>query len=66
MEYKIPLRNKNKEVVDYCLVSPEDFDILNIYKWCIGEGYVMGTINKQMWRIHRYIMIEILNIKKII
>lgn len=63
MEYKIPLRNKNKEIIDYCLVSSEDFDILNKYKWCIGEGYVMGTINKKMWRIHRYIMIEILNNK---
>jgi len=60
MEYKIPLRNKNKEIVDYCLVSPEDFDILNKYKWYIGEGYVMGTINRNSWRIHRYIMIKIL------
>jgi hypothetical protein len=64
MECKIPLRNKFKEIVDYCIVSSEDFDILNKYKWCIGEGYVMGSIDKKMWRIHRYIMIEILNNKE--
>ena len=64
MNYKIPLRNKNKKIVDYSIVSPEDFDILNKYKWCIGEGYVMGTINNKSWRIHRYIILEILNNKE--
>ena len=38
MEYKIPLRNKSKEIIDYCLVSKEDYHILNRYKWSIGEG----------------------------
>jgi hypothetical protein len=39
MECKIPLRNKFKEIVDYCIVSSEDFDILNKY---FGE---FGNLN---------------------
>lgn len=61
MEYKIPLRNKDKEIVDYCLVSEEDFEHLNQFKWHKKyDGYVTGHINKKFWRIHRYIMIEII------
>ena len=30
---KIPLRNKNKEIIDFALVSDEDFDFLNALKW---------------------------------
>lgn len=61
MEYKIPLRNKDKEIVDYCLVSQEDFEHLNQFKWCKKyDEYVIGNINNKHWRIHRYIMIEIL------
>jgi len=59
MEYKIPLRNRKKEIVDYCLVSEEDYDELNKYKWH-KDIYVGGTINNKNWRIHRYIIIQIL------
>jgi hypothetical protein len=60
MEYKIPLRNKDKKIIDYCLVSQEDFEHLNQFKWNKKyDGYVTGYIHK-FWRIHRYIMIEIL------
>lgn len=34
-EYKIPLRNKKKEIIDYALVSEEDFDHLNQFKWSL-------------------------------
>ena len=59
----IPLRNRNKEIVDYCIVSPEDFELLNQYKlYKNNDGYVEGYINIK-WIIHRYIMIEILGYK---
>jgi len=61
MEYKIPLRNKNKEIIDYTYVSKEDYDELNKYKWCKSGKYAQGTINNKLWRIHRYIIIKILN-----
>jgi hypothetical protein len=60
MEYKIPLRNKNKEITNYVIVSEEDYDILNSFKWCSSKGYVYGKINNKYWYIHRYIMIIIL------
>jgi hypothetical protein len=44
MEYKIPLRNKNKEIIDYCLVSSEDFDILNKYKNHIQQYFERNVI----------------------
>lgn len=61
MIYKIPLRNKNKEITDHCIVSQEDFEHLNQFRWNKRyDGYVTGYANGKFWRIHRYIMIEIL------
>ena len=31
-EYKIPLRNNKKEIIEYTIVSKEDYDDLNQYK----------------------------------
>lgn len=57
---EILLINK-KEIVGYCLVSSCDYAHLNQYKWHKNhDGYVMGTINNKPIRIHRYIMIDIL------
>ena len=60
MIYKIPLRNKNKEIIDHCIVSQEDFEHLDQFKWNKNDGYVKGYVNGTIWRIHRYIMIELL------
>jgi len=62
MEYKIPLRNKAKEIVDYAIVSKEDFINLNKYRWYkdIVCGYAISSINKKKQRMHRHIMIDIL------
>lgn len=61
MEYKIPLKNNKGEILDYCYVSKEDYDILNKFKWYKDSfNYVKSKINNKYWRIHRYIMIEIL------
>ena len=60
MEFKLPLRNKNKDIIDYCLVSKEDFNHLNQFKWSLDGKYVSRKFNGKKWRIHRYIKIEIL------
>ena len=45
------------------IVSKEDFDILNAYKWTVNkDGYAIGQIHGKKWRMHRYIYIEILKI----
>ena len=60
MLYKIPLKNKNKEIVDYALVSKEDYELISKYKWHRNENYACGTVNKKKFKMHRYIMKEIL------
>lgn len=54
-DYKIPLRNKNKEIIDYTFVSKEDYEILNKFKFSKNNGYCVGYINgKSGQLIHRY------------
>ena len=55
---KILVKN-NIEII----VSNEDYQILNNIKWYKCKDYIIATINNINWRIHRYIMIEILNNK---
>ena len=45
------------------IVSNEDYDILKNIKWHKCKDYVIATIDNKNWRIHRYIMIEILKNK---
>lgn len=60
-ENRIPLRNKKHEIIDYVIVSKEDYDSLNKFKWSKNKGgYATGKINGKCWRMHRYIYIEIL------
>ena len=59
-DYKIPLRNKNKEIIDHTIVSKEDFEILNKFRWYKNiDGYIINSSTKNS-RIHRYIIIDIL------
>lgn len=61
---EIPLKNNKGEIVDYAIVSEEDFEHLDKFKWCKNnDGYVVGKINRKSYRIHRYIMIIILGIE---
>src|ERR1700674_3636491 len=61
MEYKIPLNNKTGEPKAFAIVSKEDYEELNQYKWSkINDGYAAGYINGKKWRMHRYIIIKIL------
>ena len=61
-EYKLPLHNRKKEIVDYCIVSEKDFNHLKQFSWSLlpQTGYVMGSVNRKSWKIHRYIQIVIL------
>ena len=47
------------------LVSIEDYDHLNQFRWNINRGYALGCVNKNNWRIHRYIMIELCGNKEL-
>lgn len=58
---EIPLKNRKGKIVDYALVSEEDYLNLSQYKWSKGrQNYISGSINGKSWRLHRYIMINIL------
>lgn len=58
---ELPLKNNKKEIIDYTIVSEEDFEKLSKFKWYKNNnGYVVSTINGKTCRMHRYIMIEIL------
>ena len=61
---KLPIRNKDKEIIDYTIVSKNDFNILNKYKWNKDRnGYIQGYITNKYWFLHRYILIELHKIK---
>jgi hypothetical protein len=60
-EFKLPLRDKYKEIINYTSVSKEDYELLNQYKWNISKGYIQGKIDNKNWYLHRYIVIMILN-----
>jgi hypothetical protein len=63
-EYKIPLRNKKKEIIYYTSVSKDDYDNVNKYSWYKDRnGYVQRHINNKTWVLHRYILIELHKIK---
>lgn len=57
---QILLSNKNKDVQEYTLVSDEDYEHLKQFKWYLDREYASCIINNKKWRLHRYIMIEIL------
>lgn len=64
--YKIPLRNKYRIIVDYCVVSEEDYEHLNKMKWNVSKtGYISGCVQNKLWRIHRYIMINLMGYKNV-
>ncbi len=65
---KIPLRNSNKEIIDYAYVSPEDYDNVNKYKWHLysklnektnyenkyAAGYI--SLDNKTMRLHHFIL----------
>lgn len=60
--YKLPLRARDGSVRAYALVSPEDFERVSKYRWCLnGKGYVRrgrtlaGNVQQEFF-LHREIM----------
>ncbi len=51
-EYKIPLRNKNNEIIEYSFVDEEDYENVNNFKWNASNGYVSGYNGL----LHRFVM----------
>jgi hypothetical protein len=57
MTKSIPLRNKKKEIIGYCMVSDVDFDRINAAKWHLNKhGYVAGYFERKMQLMHRVIL----------
>lgn len=45
--FRLPLRNKMKEIVDYTLVDEDDFHKVNKYKWHLSHGYACGYVLRE-------------------
>lgn len=61
---QILLSSKNKDIQEYTLVSDEDYEHLKQFKmYKDKDGYILTYINSKTWRLHRYILSEILRIK---
>lgn len=55
-DYKIPLRDKNKNIVGYSFVSKEDYDDIAKYSWSRSRfGYIQ---NMTLGKMHRYIILK--------
>jgi hypothetical protein len=58
---EIPLKNKNGKIIAHAIISKEDYEHLsqfNLFK--DNDNYVKFHTKDKLWRLHRYIMIEIL------
>ena len=53
--YTIPLRNREKQIVDYALVDPEDFEKVMKYRWCLSHGYASGYVEGKRIFLHHFI-----------
>ena len=54
---KIPLKNKEGYIIDFAIVSPEDFDIVMKFSWNKKpDGYAQGSINNKNIYLHQYIL----------
>jgi hypothetical protein len=53
--FRIPLRNKDKVIVEYALVDENDFEKVNKYKWHLSNGYAQGKVEKKDIRLHHFV-----------
>jgi uncharacterized protein with HEPN domain len=55
--FRIPLRNRERVIVEYALVDEDDFDKVNKYKWFLNAtGYAQGTVGKKTIYLHYLIL----------
>jgi hypothetical protein len=54
--FRIPLRNKDKVIVEYALVDEDDFKKVNKYKWYLSKGYAQGKVEKKNILLHHFIL----------
>lgn len=52
----IPIRNKNKDIVDYLIVSDDKWHECMLYFWSKIRQYYRTTINGKMKKIHHFVM----------
>jgi hypothetical protein len=53
--YRVPLRNKKGVIVEYALVSEEDYENVTAQKWHLSGGYASATINRHNIRMHHFV-----------
>jgi hypothetical protein len=54
--FRIPLRNKDKVIVEYALVDEDDFEKVNKYKWHLSHGYAQGIVENKPIKLHHFIL----------
>ena len=54
--YKIPLRNKDKQIIDYSVVDKDDYENAKQYTWCRFNGYAVGKVNNKTTSLHCLIL----------
>ena len=54
--YRIPLRNRSGIIVEFGLVSEDDYDRVNAHRWhLVPGGYANSTINQVNIRMHHFV-----------
>lgn len=53
--YRIPLRNKDRIIVEFALVEENDFQRVNDYKWHLTAGYANSTIDGRNIKMHHFV-----------
>lgn len=57
---RIPLYNRQREIVAHALIDPEDFDLLTTWRWSFNKGYAKTSQRAEgktitLW-MHRVVM----------
>lgn len=55
-EYKIPLRNIKKEIIDYAIVDADDYERVSKIRWYKTEGYALTKCDKLCSSMHKLIL----------
>ncbi len=55
-DFKIPLRNKIGDIIEYAIVDEDIYDRIKDKKWHLSNGYVKTHIDKSGVFLHRYIL----------